>query len=236
MIEHAVGILRLLLGEIMLPVVIGHLAIGDVTLDGEPVVCEGKRPVLRQRQAHLRHRTGVDTQGLATAAQGLVLQFQGILLGANAQHAMEPTSLHEGLLHHHMTGVMERHSHIHPIADAPPAGGIGIERTNRATTEITIGLLQRTESVLVGIEPERSLALGERALHLHVVMYVLAEVELARFGTFLPSILGRRCERQRQQEGKEHRMSIMMYHSIFSNPRIYSSLKVLQPLLAPWRI
>ena len=158
----------------------------------------GKRkgPILRQCQANLRNRTGIDTQSLATTTQSLILQFHRILLGTDTQHTMQPASFHKSLLNHHITRIMNRCCYIQTISDAPTTGRICTQRTDDTTTEIPIILLQRTESMLIGIEPKRSLTLGERTLHLHFVMNVLAQVQLTRlYYIILPKILGRNRER-----------------------------------------
>ena len=157
----------------------------------------GKRkgPVLRQCQANLRNRTGINTQSLATTTQSLILQFHRILLGTDTQHTMQPASFHKSLLNYYITRIMNRCCHIQAISDAPATGRICTQRTDDTTTEIPIILLQRTESMLIGIEPKRSLTLGEGPLHLYIVMNVLAQVQFTRIYILLPKILGRNRER-----------------------------------------
>ena len=153
----------------------------------------GKRkgPILRQCQTNLRNRTGIDTKSLATTTQSLILQFHRILLGTDTQHTMQPASFHKSLLNYHITRIKNRCCHIQTISDAPTTGRISTQRTDDTTTEITVVLLQRTESMLISIEPKRSLTLGERTLHLHIVMNVLAQIQLTRIYILLPKILGR---------------------------------------------
>ena len=68
-----VSIFGLALGEIVLPIIIGHHAIGDVALQLEPAVEDGELPILGKCQANLGHGTGIDAQGLTTTGEGLVL-------------------------------------------------------------------------------------------------------------------------------------------------------------------
>ena len=44
--QGAVGISRFIIGEIVLPVVVGHLSVGDVSFDVPPTVAEGECPVI----------------------------------------------------------------------------------------------------------------------------------------------------------------------------------------------
>ena len=126
-IEHAVGIALLPGGEIVLPVLVGHLAIGDVALQVHPVVGAGQCPVVGQREPHLRHRAGIDAERLRARAEAVVLQLHGLLLAAHGQCAVQPAGLGIGLLHHHAAREMIRHGHIHPIAHTPAAQRVGAQ-------------------------------------------------------------------------------------------------------------
>ena len=59
-VEHVVGVFLLLVGEVVLPAVVGHHAVGDVSLKVKPALCTGDGPVFGQGDAHLRHWSGVD--------------------------------------------------------------------------------------------------------------------------------------------------------------------------------
>ena len=125
MVEYMVGIFRLALRELMLPIIVGHHTIGDVTLDMQPMVEDRNRPILRQRQSHLWHRSCIDTKCLATTGECLVFQFHRILLSTSGEHTMKPSCLHESLLHHHMAGIIDRHGNVHAISHSPPTSRVG---------------------------------------------------------------------------------------------------------------
>ena len=58
--EHVVGIFRLFLGEVMLPVLVGQPPVGNVSFEMKPAIGKGQCPVLWQSQPHLRYRPSVD--------------------------------------------------------------------------------------------------------------------------------------------------------------------------------
>ena len=155
--ECAVGVLLLLLREVVLPVLVGGLSVGHVALQSEPAVGEGQHPVVGQRQAHLRHGPRVDAQRLRTAAQLVVLQLHRELLGTHRQHAVQPAQFAIGLLHDEAAGVVVSHGHVESIAHAPMAQRVLGQRSLQASAQIAVGALQRAQSVLVGIQPERCL-------------------------------------------------------------------------------
>ena len=151
------GILRITgLGgfEILLPPVVGGLAIGDVSLQGEPVARARDAPVVRQGNPDLRHRTGVDTEGLRTRTQFLVLQFHRLFLGTYGEYTLQPAGFYIGLLHDEGTRESCCQSQIDTIAHTPAAPLIVLQRTHQRASDIAVGLLQRTQAVFVGIEPQ----------------------------------------------------------------------------------
>ena len=155
MIEHVFGIFMLLIGKILLPFIIGSLSVGDMAFESEPFLCMRDDPIVRQGKPYLRNRTGVDAEGLRARAQFLILQFHGIFLGTDSQRSLEPACLHKSLLHNKFTGESCGHCHVETIADAPFPAIVERQRTFDGTTQITIRILQRTETVFVGMEPQR---------------------------------------------------------------------------------
>ena len=65
MIKHFVGIFLLLLREVMLPTVISHHTIRDVTFHLYPTIEYRQGPIIRQGKANLRNRARIDAQRLA---------------------------------------------------------------------------------------------------------------------------------------------------------------------------
>ena len=104
---------------------------------------------------------------------------------------MKPAGLNKSLLHDGMTGIIYGSHHIHTIPHCPAAGRISSKRANHVHPHIAISLIERTQAILVGIEPKRSFSLRQGALHLHPILYPLAEVEFAwGYVFFLPQLLG----------------------------------------------
>ena len=64
MIEHFVGIFLLFVREVMLPTVIGHHTIGDVTFQMYPTIEYRQGPIIGQGKANLRNRACIDAQRL----------------------------------------------------------------------------------------------------------------------------------------------------------------------------
>ena len=159
MIEHFVGIFLLLVREIMLPTVISHHTIGNMSFQLHPAIEYRQGPIIRQGKANLGNRAGIDSQGLATAGKRLILDFHRIFLGTHTQHTMQPASLNKCLLHNGMAGIINRSHHIYTITQSPTTGRIGSERAIHHRTQIAIPLIERTQAILVGIEPKWSLPL-----------------------------------------------------------------------------
>ena len=159
MIEHFVGIFLLLVREIMLPTVISHHTIGNMSFQLHPAIEYRQGPIIRQGKANLGNRAGIDSQGLATAGKRLILEFHRIFLGTHTQHTMQPASLNKCLLHNGMAGIINRSHHIYTITQSPTTGRIGCERAIHHRTQIAIPLIERTQAILVGIEPKWSLPL-----------------------------------------------------------------------------
>ena len=155
MIECAFSIFMLLIGKVLLPFIVGSLAVGDMAFESEPFLRMRDDPIVWQGESYLRNRTGVDAEGLRARAQFLILQFHGIFLGTDSQRSLEPASLHKSLLHNKFTGESCGHCHVEAIADAPFPAIVERQRTFDGTTQITIRILQRTETVFVGMEPQR---------------------------------------------------------------------------------
>ena len=175
MVEYAVGIFALLLREVVLPSLVRHLAIGNVALDVEPSASEGQRPIVGEGNAHLRHRAGVDAQRLRSRTQLVVFQLHGLLLCADGESGLLPSSFDVGLLHDHMARVVVGNGYLHAVAHTPLAMVVGAERTFHAPEYIAVGGLQGTEALLVGVEPQWSLALGSAQLRLHAIADVLRQ-------------------------------------------------------------
>ena len=169
MIEGSIGVFLRATRELVLPVLVGGFSVGHMTFQPQPTISEGQHPILRQRQTHLRHGPRVDAQRLRTAAQLVVLQLHGKLLGTHRQHTMQPTHLTKRLLHHQPTGVVMGNGHIQSIAEAPMAQRVLGQGANQTPTQIAIRALQRTQSVLVGIQPERRLTIRQRGLCLQLI-------------------------------------------------------------------
>ena len=167
--EGSIGVFLRAIRKIVLPVLVGGLTISHMTFQPQPTIGEGQHPILGQRQAHLRHRSGIDAQQLRTAAQLIVFQLHGKFLCTHRQHTMQPTHLTKRLLHHQPTGVVMGNGHIQTIAEAPVAQRVLCQGANQTPTQIAIRALQRTQSVFVGIQPERRLAIRQRGLCLQLI-------------------------------------------------------------------
>ena len=211
-----VGVSALPACEAGLPVVVGKHAVGHVSLDMEPSAQEGQGVIAWQGQPHLWHRTGVDAQGLCARAQPLVLQFHVILLGTHGEHAMQPTPLDEGLLHNDLAGIVDRYGNIYTIAHAPSAGRVVAERTDDLPAHIAIALVERRESILVGIEPQRRGAMRQRPLGLHPIGDLATQVEPARVGIVLPGILCRGLRHLQEQRAEQCPLfrAYIIYHDL----------------------
>ena len=68
--------------KVFLPTIICGLTVSNVTFQGKPVACARDTPVVRQGDSDLRHRTGVDTKGLRTRTQFLILQLHRLFFCA----------------------------------------------------------------------------------------------------------------------------------------------------------
>ena len=179
-IQGVFDVAALLIGESLLPSIIRLHSIGNMTFQVEPALGIWYRPVVGQCQTHLRNRTGIDAQSLRTRRQFLVLQFHGLLLATDRQHALQPAYLGIGLLYDHRTGKACSHSHIQAIANAPAALVVNTQWTLHGTTKITVAALQRTQTKAVGIEPQGCFATRQRGLHLHLVVQTVQQRTLRR--------------------------------------------------------
>ena len=141
-IECVFGIFVALVGELFLPFVVSSLAVGEMALEGQPVLCMGNGPIVRQGNSHLGDRTGVDAEGLGTGTQLLVLQLHRLFLGTYGQRTFQPTSLDKSLMHDERTGESCCHSDIEAIADAPFPAVVKRQRTRDGATHIAIRILQ----------------------------------------------------------------------------------------------
>ena len=210
-----VGIFALLIGERMLPTVVGHHAVSDVAFHLKPTAQGRNGPIAWQGQSHLGHRTRVDSQRLRPTAQPIVLQLHGLLLGSDGQCAMKPTALNKRLLHHHVAGVMKRGGHIEAISHAPTARRVVEQRANGRGAHIAIGLVERRQAMFIGVEPQGRLVFRERALCLHSVPNALTQVQLARAGIVLPSILGHhRCGGQQRHKRKDRMFHLHLFSGL----------------------
>ena len=173
----SVGEALLFIGEGVLPVGIGHLAVCDVSFQSEPSSCTRYAPVVAQCQSHLRHWSGVYSQGLRTRAQRGVLQFHGPFLAAHGEGALQPAPLHISLLNDGLGGVVHRHRHVQGIAHAPFAFIVMTQRALHGSAKVTIGLVERRQAVLIGIEPEGCLTLAHRGLSLDLVLHPVERMQ-----------------------------------------------------------
>ena len=147
------GIVALTAGKIMLPVVIGHHAIGDMTLELQPTTTEGQRPILGNSHSHLGNGTRIDAQRLRTTAEPVVLEFQAILFAAHGEHTMQPAHLGVSLLHDGVGAIIDTTHEVEAIAHTPAAGRVCLQRAHHAGTQIAIAAVQRAQTITVGIEP-----------------------------------------------------------------------------------
>ena len=141
MVKHAVGILALALGEIVLPIVIGHAPVGHMPLKVKPAVAERQRPILRQGQTRLRHGARVYSQCLRAAAQPIVLQLHWILLAAECQHAVKPPPFDISLLDNDFAREIIRHGHVDAETHAPTPGRVGMQRPRHAGHYVSVVFL-----------------------------------------------------------------------------------------------
>ena len=192
--------------EITLPVAVRHLAEGDMPLQPQPVVGEGQHPILGQSKARLGHRSCIDSQRLRATAQPVVLQFHGKFLAAHRQHAMQPSCFHKRLLHDGLAGVAHRGHDIQPVAQRPAARGIIPQGTLHARPQITVVRFQRTQSMPVGVQPQRRGTFGHGSLCLHPVLDILREIQSTCFSTFLPRILRMTDKRPCAQGSKVNKL------------------------------
>ena len=193
-IEHPVGVFFPQAGDIVLPPLVCHYAISDMTFQVKPSAQGGDCPILRQGQPHLRNGTGIDAQSLAATAEAGVFQLHGIFLAAHGEHAMQPTHLGKGLLHNDITGVMERDYQVYAIAYAPTMGGIHGQRTLHCRPQIAVGLLQTAKPILIGVEPQGRAVMGERGLRLQAVAEPMIQPLRLLARVLLPGILRPRRE------------------------------------------
>ena len=142
MIEGIFGIFVALASELFLPFVVSGLAIGEMALEGQPVLCMGNGPIVGQGDSHLGDRTGVDAESLGTGTQFLVLQFQRLFLGTHGQCSLEPAYFGKSLMHDERTGESCCHSDIEAIANAPFPAIVKRQRTCDGATHIAIRILQ----------------------------------------------------------------------------------------------
>ena len=176
----AVGIFRLFLREVVLPVLVGGLSIGHMTFQPDPAFGEWHHPIVGQRQTHLRHGTGIDAQRLRTTAQLVVLQLHRELLGTHGQHAVQPAQFAVGLLHDDTAGIVEWHCHVNAVADAPMTNGVHLQGPLNGSPNVAIGTLQRAQTMLIGIEPQWSLAVGNGDLCFGLVLESLQGFQFFR--------------------------------------------------------
>ena len=186
----------------MLPVVVGQLAVGDVSLQPQPSVRERQHPVVCQSQTHLRHGARIDAQRLRSAAQRVVLQLHRLLLAAHGEHSVEPSQLAVCLLHHHAARIVHRHRHVCAVAYSPPSRGVDAQVARHHRSHISVVLIERAQTILVGVEPQRRPALRERALHLHSIPQPSCRTEFPSITGFLPRLrTDSRTDRKKQACG-----------------------------------
>ena len=70
MVERIFGIFGLFVGEILLPLVVSGLAIGDMSFQANLPLRESQ--VFRQRNTHLWYRSSIDAQRLRATAKLVV--------------------------------------------------------------------------------------------------------------------------------------------------------------------
>ena len=183
----------------MLPTIVGHLAIGYMTLDAQPSVAERQYPIFGQRQPYLRHRARIDAQRLRAAAQPVIFQFHRLFLAAYGQHTVQPSQFGISLLDNGFARKMVGSGHVQSVANPPSTGRIGGKRAYQTCPHISVAVLQRAQSVFIGIEPQRCLVLRYRSLRLQLIGKPLCQVLFAGFGTILPRILGMGSRQPRGQ-------------------------------------
>ena len=67
MIEGVVYVFMLSLSEILLPMIVSHPTIRNMSLESNPSIAERWNPIFGQRQSHLWNRTRIDAKRLRTA-------------------------------------------------------------------------------------------------------------------------------------------------------------------------
>ena len=93
-----------------------------------------------------------------------------MLLASHRQRTFQPTRFDIRLLEYKLTGITEDLSHIHTIADAPLSLTVDRKRTFKTGTQIAIAVLQRTETIAIGVQPQRIvIATTHRCLGLHTI-------------------------------------------------------------------
>ena len=209
--KHIVGIATLLSGEPHLKVVVRHSSIGNVPFQLQPSPTERQNPIVGQSQTHLRNGPGIDAQQLRTAAQRLIFQFHGLLFAANGQHTMQPTHLGKGLLNHHSAAEPLRHGNIYAISQAPSASRISRKRSDERSPQISIALVERAQSITIGVEPQRRLPVRGRSLQLKAIVQVFSWLKFA-LAVGLPPCL-RLC-RHRWQEQTKSDKKYHLFHDL----------------------
>ena len=172
----------------------------------QQIAGEGHGPVVFERKAHLRHGARIDAQCLAAAAQPTVLQIHVALLAAHRQCAAEPSALHIGLLYDEVARVVHGYGDVGAESPVSPRGlvvrVVWGDAARDGSPGVAVALLQRTESVFVGVKPERRLAVGAGALCLEHVFHAACRFPALHF---VGVLLGTDAERNEHQDAAECR-------------------------------
>ena len=132
-----------------LPAVVGEEAVGQMALDGQPIVGTGNLPEIGQFHPHLRHRPRIDALREATRREGRVFERLSALLGADTEAEGSQVDIEIELLHDGFAGIIGGDGEVETVANTPKAGAVGLRATLDATTNIARIVFNGRESVAV---------------------------------------------------------------------------------------
>ena len=200
-VQHLVGIPVLAVGEIGLPVAVGENAEGKMAFKMEPAARERHRPVIGKGQTHLRNGSGIDAIGLRATAQEGILELHGLLLGTDGEGSVKPTALNISLLENNLACIIDGNGNIDSIAEAEFASVVDREGAENAATDVTVGLVEGAESILIGIEPQWGSAVRHTALNLNTIRKAVERIPL--FYNLLVDTFPSLCHSARRKKGKK---------------------------------
>ena len=97
------------------------------------------------------------------------------MLAAHGEHTVQPAHLSKGLLDDEMARVVERDGHVEAVAYGPTTGGIGRKRAFEPCSEVAVRLVERTQTVLVGVQPQGCCAVADADLCLCLVAKIVGQ-------------------------------------------------------------